>query len=77
MEEERFSIAAPLLSRGETFSFRIPRDLIAEFRQDIRIVIKYPGLIGIPIPDIFLNEGIAKHLREGEFEAVFVPRQSF
>jgi hypothetical protein len=77
MEEERHSIAAPLLSRGETISFRIPKDLMAGFKQDIRIVIKYPGLIGIPIPDIFFNEDISKQLREGELEAIFVPRQSF
>ena len=44
MEEERaLSLAQPNL-----VTFDIPAELLVQFKQDVRIVIKWPGLIGIP-----------------------------
>jgi hypothetical protein len=37
---------------------RIPPDLYREFKQDVRIIIKWPGLIGIPVPDFLKSEAL-------------------
>jgi hypothetical protein len=70
MEEERaLSLAQPNL-----VTFDIPAELLVQFKQDVRIVIKWPGLIGIPIPDLFLNQDVFKQTVR-EFEPMLVPRQ--
>jgi hypothetical protein len=61
----------------EKLTFTIPVDLLRLFQKDIRVVIKFPGLIGIPIPDIFFNKDILeKNEALREFEPMLVPRQS-
>jgi hypothetical protein len=74
MEEEVRSI--PSFVR-ESLTFTIPVDLLKQFQQEIRVIIKFPGLIGIPIPDIFLNkEFLASRDAMREFEPMLVPRQT-
>ncbi len=53
----------------------IPLELLREYKQSPRIVIKYPGLIGVPLPDVFLSERIAGVVQKSEFQAVLVPKQ--
>ena len=70
MEEERVQS----LAQSNLVTFDIPIDLLVQFKRDVRIVIKWPGLIGVPIPDLFLSEDLLKQsLRE--FEPMLVPRQ--
>ena len=59
--------------RPETFDFQIPVEVLQQFKTDIRIIIKYPGLIGIPIPDVLLNRDILANVRD--MEPMLVPRQ--
>ncbi len=73
MEEELRPAAGPVVRRAETFTFQIPVDLLQEFKQEVRVVIKFPGLIGIPIPDGLLNPALGRSMRE--FEPMLVPRQ--
>ena len=40
----------PTLPTTEAISFRIPPELFREFKNDVRIVVKYPWLIGMPVP---------------------------
>jgi len=53
-------------------SFRIPIELVKEFGEETRIVIRHPWLIGIPIPERLRPE-ILKGIKD--FEAIIVPRQ--
>lgn len=70
MEEER----ALSHAQSNLVTFDIPVELLAQFKKDVRVVIKWPGLIGIPIPDIFLNQDVMKQTVR-EFEPMLVPRQ--
>jgi hypothetical protein len=73
MEEERGPIMRPIIGQSELITFDIPIDLIHQFKQDVRVVIKYPGLIGIPLPDVLLNPEVLRTVRQ--FEPMLVPRQ--
>ncbi len=73
MEEERNLAARPATVQSELVTFAIPVDLLRQFKQDVRVVVKFPGLIGIPLPDIFLNPDVLSSVRE--FEPMLVPRQ--
>lgn len=50
----------------------IPKKLFQEFETDIRIVIKHPWVVGIPIPELMLKTEFLKEL-EG-LEPMLVPR---
>ncbi len=74
MEEEIRSI--PSIAR-EAHTITIPVDLLKHFQQEVRVIIKFPGLIGIPIPDILLNKELfASRESIREFEPMLVPRQT-
>jgi hypothetical protein len=53
-------------------TIEIPKKLIQEFETDIRIVIKHPWVVGIPIPELMLKHDLLKGL-EG-LEPMLVPR---
>jgi len=60
------------------FDFDIPVDLLREFEKDVRIVIKHPYLIGIPVPWFFLEKlhkdpQLAEKLT-AKFDIMFVPK---
>jgi hypothetical protein len=74
MEEEIRPISGIV---RETLTFTIPVDLVKQFQKDVRVIIKFPGLIGVPIPDIFLNKDILNREALREFEPMLVPRQTF
>ena len=54
-------------------TMRVPAELLKQFQQELRIVIKWPGLIGIPIPDVLLNRDLIGQAKD--FEAMLVPRE--
>lgn len=75
MDEQQGLAVKPPLGPSEFVTFDIPVELVREFKQNVRIVIKYPGLIGVPVPDIFLNQDLIKIGSIREFEPILVPRQ--
>ncbi|MBK8985693.1 MAG: hypothetical protein IPM39_06370 [Chloroflexi bacterium] len=61
-----------LLPTGE-FTFTIPADLLKEFKNEVRIVIRHPWVIGIPAPD-FLFKDPSMLARLEQFEVMLVPK---
>ena len=54
-------------------AIKIPADLLKEFKRDVRVVVKWPWLIGIPIPEALLKPEILQQFRE-EFDIMLIPR---
>jgi hypothetical protein len=54
-------------------AIKIPADLIKEFKRDIRVVVRWPWLIGIPIPEALLKPEILQQFRE-EYDIMLVPK---
>ncbi len=52
-------------------SFLIPKELIKEFRDDIRVVIRHPWVVGIPIPER-LKPDVLKGIRD--FDVIVTPK---
>ena len=67
--------ASSLLKKGEEISFEIPLELIQQFDQDVRIVIKWPWLIGIPVPEILLKPDMVGKF--GNFDVMLTPKETF
>lgn len=60
---------------SETLEFRVPTELLREFKDEPRIVIRHPWVVGIPAPEILLNEDILKKINYSGFEVMLVPKQ--
>lgn len=58
--------------KGEELSFAIPAELVQEFKKEARIVIRYPWLIGIPLPEALKPEVLRKFR---EFDVFLTPRE--
>ena len=54
-------------------AIKIPVELLKEFKKDIRVVVRWPWLIGIPIPEALLKPEILQQFRE-EFDVMLVPK---
>ena len=54
-------------------AIKIPADLLKEFKRDIRVVVRWPWLIGIPIPEALLKPEIIKQFSE-EYDVMLVPK---
>lgn len=54
-------------------AIKIPVDLLKEFKRDVRVVVRWPWLIGIPIPEVLLKPEILQQFRE-EFDIMLVPK---
>jgi len=54
-------------------AIKIPIEMLKEFKKDIRVVIRWPWLIGIPIPEALLKPEILRQFRE-EYDVMFVPK---
>ncbi len=63
----------PLPFGGE-ITIRIPEDLSREFGKELRVVIRHPWLVGIPIPERLLKPEVLKALSK-EFDVVAAPKQ--
>jgi hypothetical protein len=57
-------------------AFPIPVDLLAEFKQTHRLVIKWPWIIGIPVPDFLINKDLITKVRDMGFEVMLVPTKA-
>lgn len=68
MEIEKVS----LVGKGEEISFQIPEVLIKEFAKELRVVIKHPWIIGIPVPERLRPE-VLKGLKD--FDIMITPKQ--
>jgi hypothetical protein len=63
-----------MLLPGEEMSFRIPVDLLQEFQREARVVIRFPWVIGIPVPDFLLEQaGVLGKFKD--FDVMLVPRE--
>lgn len=65
----------PLLGKGGEISFRIPEELIKEFGKELRVVIRHPWIVGIPIPERLLKSEVFKGLLKEEFDVLITPKQ--
>lgn len=54
-------------------AIKIPVDLLKEFKRDIRVVVRWPWLIGIPIPEVLLKPEILQQFKE-EYDIMLVPK---
>lgn len=54
-------------------AIKIPVDLVKEFKRDVRVVVRWPWLIGIPIPEALLKPEILQQFRE-EYDIMLVPK---
>lgn len=54
-------------------AIKIPVELLKEFKSDVRVVVRWPWLIGIPIPEALLRPEIIKQFRE-EYDVMLVPK---
>lgn len=54
-------------------AIKIPVDLLKEFKRDVRVVVRWPWLIGIPIPEALLKPEIIKQFSE-EYDVMLVPK---
>lgn len=68
MEIEKVS----LVGKGEELSFQIPEVLIKEFAKELRVVIRHPWIVGIPVPERLRPE-VLKGLKD--FDIMITPRQ--
>lgn len=64
-------MAPKKLTRPELdVSFTIPPHLIKEFREELRIVIRHPWIVGYPIPHRFLSDRLKEIYKGHEIFAV-------
>lgn len=54
-------------------TIKIPVDLLKEFKRDVRVVVRWPWLIGIPIPEVLLKPEILQQFKE-EYDIMLVPK---
>ena len=61
-----------LLEKAEEISVVIPKDLVSEFDEELRIVIRHPWIIGIPAPEALIKSEL---IRKSEmFDVMLVPK---
>ena len=73
MEKELIKKVRPPMEYEEV-SFKIPAELVKQFRDEVRVVVRFPWIVGIPIP-IFLLEKLEISAALEGFEAMIVPEQ--
>jgi len=56
-------------------SFKIPEELMVEFKNDIRIVVRFPWIVGIPVPE-FLLQKLGKAGKLEGFNLMLIPDES-
>lgn len=66
----------PILQPPPQIDFRIPNDLLKQYQGELRIVVRYPWIIGIPIPDWLIKNPELLGRASEEFEAMLIPRAS-
>ena len=64
----------PLPEKPLSLEFRIPEEFIREFGKELRIVIRHPWVIGIPVPERLLKPEMLKALGK-DFEVIVAPKK--
>jgi len=63
----------PLPERPVDFHFTIPKELLQEFKSELRIVVRFPWIVGIPAPEfLFTNPEIFRKFED--IEVMIVPK---
>lgn len=62
------------LPKGETITIRIPEELIKEFGRDLRIVVRHPWVVGIPVPDRFIRPQELRRFRKA-YDLILTPKK--
>jgi hypothetical protein len=62
------------IQRRGDISIRIPVDLLKQFEEEVRIVIRHPWVIGIPVPEVLLKPELLKTLKE-HMDIMLVPKE--
>lgn len=68
----RARAATPLAAYRRDLTFKIPEKLVHEFADDLRVVIRHPWIVGIPVPERLIPD-VLKGL--DEFEMVMTPEE--
>lgn len=58
----------------EPMDLTIPKDLLDHFEKEIRIVVRFPWIIGIPVP-IYLLKQFEVLSNIEDYEVMLVPKQ--
>jgi len=58
----------------EKLDFAIPKELLEQYEKEVRIVVRFPWIIGIPVPDYLLKR-IEILSKVKEFDLMFVPKE--
>ena len=61
----------------DEIEFKIPKDLLVQFEVEPRIIIRWPWIIGIPIPDWLIKNPELLGRAAEEFEPMLIPKQMF
>jgi len=62
------------IEKPHEISFRIPEELVKEFSKDLRVVIRHPWVVGIPVPERLLKIEALKEIIK-DFDVIITPRQ--
>lgn len=63
---------ALMMKAGEPIVINIPEAMAKEFAADLRVVVRWPWVIGIPVPERFLKPELLKGMKD--FEVIATPR---
>ncbi len=58
----------------EPLSIQIPPGLLQEFQKDVRVVVRHPWRVGIPVPDRMLNAKLIEQIKGTGLEVMLVPK---
>jgi hypothetical protein len=63
---------ALMMKAGEPIVIDIPEAMAKEFAADLRVVVRWPWVIGIPVPERLLKGELLKSMKD--FEVIATPR---
>jgi len=63
----------PLPERPLALDIKIPVELLREFEKEVRIVIRHPWVVGIPIPEKLLKPDLLKKLGK-DLDIIITPK---
>jgi hypothetical protein len=69
MEFEKITVVA----QDVKIPIQIPQEYVREFQKELRIVIKHPWIIGIPVPERLLRPEILEKLGK-DFDVMLTPK---
>lgn len=63
-----------LEGKGQQVSFRIPEDLAKEFGRELRVVVRHPWTVGIPVLERLLRAEVLRKVLE-DFDVILIPKE--